>query len=542
MSKKPIRQYINMKRDASNERSEVSPLHAGRVIELFAKIDKKYAGQIVAFQIEPGPNNFVPPEDSPPPAQTADGEKRDGFDPFSGLPQEEVDDRGALLIGDNVSFEDAKVRKRKKWKSRSAKEKLEDESIVQYSRRRLMFAGLGAPARVVAHVRTNDKGVAKIDFWFSEFGGDVYTVKAFHIKKLRGKGTPKWTDKYEVWRRLYYQVSRFDNVSDSARGLIAGAVGDMKKEYEKSHIELVEEPAKKETVQGVKRLDYKLWRRKEVAGEVYDDTREPLNLHVIAVKQFGKGKMVKAQDLLVPKPRWIDVPLPDSIWDDGHEKPEHWIDMASLQVWTPDDNKLGELIYIKQYVEVLGPKLVRIHLGKLPETIRQFLKCDDKTLLALQAELEMKRPWLYVEIEYRAEVMSLLGLNHFNATWLTTETAEGKEPSANDVAATLIHEVGHAVGQVPPEQATHYAAGSFLAELQKSFGGHCAHPMKKMAGRPEASLTRQQRSRISGTDGDCVMWGTGVAGDDPQEFCSYCKRSLAAAHLRLDPIPTSWRR
>jgi hypothetical protein len=58
-------------------------------------------------------------------------------------------------------------------------------------------------------VATDENGEAKVELHLSGFGGDEFEVKAYVLKPGGKKGKELLSQKYVVWRRIYYQVGRF---------------------------------------------------------------------------------------------------------------------------------------------------------------------------------------------------------------------------------------------------------------------------------------------------------------------------------------------
>jgi hypothetical protein len=143
-------------------------------------------------------------------------------------------------------------------------------------------------------------------------------------------------------------------------------------------------------------------------------------------------------------------------------------------------------------------------------------------------------------VEYKALGGLYLGLNSHNMCWLATKKGAKTTYPVNELCATTIHELGHAVGLVPNAQDTYYASNSYLGKFQKSRGGHCAYPIKNLAHRKAGMLRSLQKKKLEEARGECVMWGVGQEGKEPSSFCPSCADTLKALTMRIEPIPADW--
>jgi hypothetical protein len=232
-----IKQYVNVGVGA-NERREIPLERSGRVMTFTATIAPKRAGVRVHFELRSGDENVA-------------GEK----DVAPGLHE--------------ANFEAAQTHHLKGRRD-------------------------GLPGHSLRWALTDERGQATVPLVLSEFGGDEFWIEASLRTRSGKKKKVLATAHYITWRRIYYQVSRFDAAPKGpGRDGILPAVptldlSEMHSEFEarRHNIEMCDDSALPlmPRVANVLEDDADLVAS---AGAGYDAKREPLAMRVVLVNQIA---------------------------------------------------------------------------------------------------------------------------------------------------------------------------------------------------------------------------------------------------------------
>ncbi|MDH5571728.1 MAG: hypothetical protein OEY89_08185 [Gammaproteobacteria bacterium] len=451
-----IKQYVNLDSSRPSELKEIKPERAGKVIRVSAKINKKHSGVPVVFEIKSGANNVYP-----------------------------------SLDRSNFSSQELK----------------------QLNQVRSLLPGLQAPMSSKRKVLTNAEGVAEIDFTLSEFGGDEFEVKAYLYKPGGVKGKELVSEKYVVWRRIYYQVGRFKagTIGASRNGSLPEVPNfnwqPVKDEFEaRGHnIELVDDSRTDlvarhknilETVDPYDDLNYSV-------NEGYEAEREPVSLRVILCNMIAEPRFEVCERSIFLEKKTIDISVKnDTLWrDDSLPIGLDCIISATIQFHENDTPRPINGIYIYG----VGPSTIRIRFDLMEQSVFEasFGKTPTKARLT-----------------FKIKVLdgSINGLSWYNAVWLAHNFMHGKRPyTPEGKQTTAIHEIGHFIDMVNPQQNTWYKEHGHT-------GDHCSTGISKV------DLIKDDYSGLNGT---CVMFGEG----DPlttavNKFCIECDPSLKISSVR----------
>ena len=370
----------------------------------------------------------------------------------------------------------------------------------------------GLPGMSTRCARTDSKGVARLTIKLSEFGGDEFETQAYIFGKKKKKKSVK-ADKYIVWRRIYYQVSRFKS---GPKG--AGRTGTLpaipaldwskvKTEYEarQHNIELVDETStdlvtRRANVVGTNDDEV----LKKSAREGYDGKREPLALRVVMVNQLASSveadyeRIVKVSEntpttFMARWKLWVDESMP---------RTEDW---AVAAEWRRDASDSWKTLD-RKYLRRTGVRTFVINFQEIPK--QGFFDWFRK------AQVQMTLRYLNG---------STNGLSWYNAIWLAAENMHQGARTEDAKQQTTIHEVGHFIGMVPPGQSTHYTGHGHQ-------GGHCSTGL---------SATQKAQADYGGVPGTCVMFGEN-ATTRKGEFCTDCDKSVRTRKVVLTAMPATW--
>ena len=447
------KQYVNLDPSSKDQLKDVVKRRAGKEIWVKAKLNKKIAGVPVVFEIKSGKDNVIKSLDST---------------NLSAAQRKEL----------------AKLRK--------------------------STPGLENPGSSKRRIMTDKNGAAVVKFVLSDFGGDEFEIKAY--LKAKKKNTELLSDKYIVWRRIYYQVSRF---KDGPKG--AGRTGTLpaipnfdwspvKKELkERMHnIELVDDSSKDLITRRCNVLE-KDEDLKKSAREGYDNKREPVTLRTVLVNMIAYSKPKQLTTVTVSENDPITLTLAESLWKDESlpDKGDFVIDALWRHTSGSDT---GWKALDKAHVEMVNHNKIKIHFDKIPK--RHFLHFFRKA---------------QVKIKVRLLKSSINGLSWYNTIWIAHENMHSGTRPLKEKLATTIHETGHFIGMVPAGQTTHYTGHGHK-------GGHCTTGL---------SATDKAKTEYWGLSGTCVMFGESATGRK-NEFCAKCDPSVRKAKIVLDKMPAGW--
>lgn len=445
-----VKQYVNIDPSQADQRKELPAKQAGREVVLEATISPKKKGVLVYFEIKSTAKNIVP------------------------------------------SLEEANFSPDK----------------LKHLRKRIG----GLPGTSTRCSRTDGKGVARVTVKLSEFGGDEFETKAY-IQLKNGKKKELKGDKYIVWRRIYYQVSRF---KAGPKG--AGRTGTLS-EIPKLDWSVVEQEFK-DREHNIEMLDETstdlITRRanvvntnddnvlKKSAREGYDPKREPLAMRVVMVNQLASNEVRWLTDVVkVDENTPTTVNTPRKLWvDESLPRTEDW---AVAAEWRRDD-KDGWKPLDRAYLQRTAATQFIINFREIPK----------KHFFDWFREAEIR-----VKLRYLAG--STNGLSWYNTIWIAAENMHRGARTENAKQQTTIHETGHFIGMVPAGQPTHYVGHGHQ-------GGHCTTGL---------SPADTALADYGGLPGTCVMFGENAA-TRKKEFCTECDKSVRTRKVVLTQMPASW--
>lgn len=449
-----LKQYVNVDPTKADERKDIAADRAGRTIKVVAEVSPKKKDVTVCFEIELGADNVVKSLDEA-----------------------------------NFSSEELKFLKKKK----------------------LTLPGFVMPGKAKRRARTNDQGKAELELLLSEHGGDEFEVKAYIPKKGGGKGPELKSDKYIVWRRVYFQTSRFKSGPKGANRtgtlveIPALAMGPVSTEYtaRKHNIELVDDGGTDLITRRCNVLEDDEHYKKS-AKEGYDPKREPLAMRLVHVAQIASSAVAEIEFPVVHEGTQIEKQTPYYLWkDESLALGADWFVKAQ---WRRTEGDLTWKDLDRAYVTSDGISKIQILFQNIPKTgvFDWFRKAR-------------------VKVTYRHLKGSTNGVSWYNAIWLAHENMHSGLRGDPAKQQTMIHEVGHFVGLVPAAQSTQYTGKDHQ-------GGHCS------TGIPGGELGD---ASYRGKSGTCVMFGENGA-QRQGTFCATCDPSVRTAKVRIQTMPGDW--
>lgn len=446
-----LQQYVNVDPTKPDQRKEIVVGRAGREVGLSATVSPKKAGVFVYFELKSTAKNIVP--------------------------------------------------------------NLEEANFSKDKLKHLKGRIGGLPGTTTRCVRTDSKGVARLTIKLSEFGGDEFEVEAYIKDKSGKKKKPLKSEKYIVWRRVYYQVSRFKGGPKGAGRTGAFPVIDkldwpkVEAEYKarEHNIELIDETTTDLITRRANVMnadDLSLF--KKSAREGYDPKREPLAMRVVLVNQIANyvegwhSDIVKVEEntpviVVASRRLWVDESLP---------RTEDWAVEAK---WRRDETD-GWKPLERKYLQRTAPNTFSINFQEIPK--KNFFDWFRKA---------------QVRLNLRYLKSSKNGRSWYNTIWLAAENMHEGARSPTDKQQTAIHETGHFIGMVPVGQSTQYVDHGHN-------GGHCS------TGLSAADKALPDYGGLSGT---CVMFGEN-ATTRKEQFCAICDKSVRTRKVILSAMPASW--
>lgn len=359
---------------------------------------------------------------------------------------------------------------------------------------------------------TDDDGKAKLPFDLTDHGGDEFTVKASLADGENKDQQLGGADTYVVWRRLYYQMSRFKAGTPGA-GQAGGSVPEVPA-YDISavngelaarehNIELVDKSTKALidrctnvlTDEGDDR-DYK------TSGlDGYDDSLAPVVLRVVIVNQIADPAEESITRKNLANSGSVDITFPNDLWNDPTCAIEKdWLIEAK---WRFSDES--------KWVAIDPAIIARAS--------------DDKATITVagpdhwRKEADKARP-IDVRIRYRYDSGGSEGISLWNGIWLASSIMNDGPIAAESMNKTAIHEIGHFIGMVAVGQSTFYIDHGHDGE-------HCSTGL---------SVKELKKASYEDLEGTCTMFGE---GSDTQvlEFCAVCDPSVRKCDVKQDTMP-----
>lgn len=460
-----LKQYVNLDPSKPIELKEIPAQRAGRVITLVAKLNKKQPGVPVVFDLIAGPKNHTPL------ALGKDGSRKTPMD----------------------------IRRLK--------------------------GGLGMPGIFRKRVATDDDGEAKVELHLSAFGGDEFEVKAYLLKPGGKKGKELLSEKYIVWRRIYYQVGRFKSgtVGANRNGALPEVPNfdwsPVKTEFEarKHNIELVDD-SRVDLVRRYKNIIESKKPYDDLTYSVKDGyvpEREPVSLRVVLCNMIATPEQKIERHLIVLERKSIDINVhPLILWrDESLPLGNDCILSAHIQFYENDSLRPINGIFMHG----VGPSTVRIRFDLMEQS-------------TFEASFGKKPSRARLTLKLKTLKGSINGLSWFNAVWLAHNVMhENRTYTPGGKQATAIHEIGHFVDMVSPRQKTWYEHRHMPGGHQ---GPHCS-----------TGLSKNDLSRpiYAGLNGTCVMFGEGDPfAKSANRFCWACDPSVRESSVRNNSRVKRW--
>lgn len=364
------------------------------------------------------------------------------------------------------------------------------------------------------YATTNGEGKATVEIDLTAIGGEELTVSAY----LRPEDDPIQSDRYIAWRRIYTQVSRFDEVN---RGMNQGGpnpipavqaldLGPVEAELKaRNHnIELVDDSGADLITRQANVLTHENKDRayKASAKDGYDRKREPVTMRLIQVNQIAAPKTAQVKIPIDSRDGFASQSVPHMLWQDrSRKKPEDWLVRAEWcwrrggTTWHALPNGTVSIVGRKIYVDLTDANIAARN-----------------SIIFTSEEVE-------VRVTYRYLAGSTNGVSWYNAIWLASSSMDGGDRTEAEQQQTAIHEIGHWLGMVPSSQSTQYTGHGHR-------GGHCTTGL---------SANEKKRRSYGGLNGTCVMFGENSDGRK-SEFCATCDPSMRRSKARRAGFPTSW--
>lgn len=362
---------------------------------------------------------------------------------------------------------------------------------------------------------TDANGKARLSYELTEHGGDEFTVKVSLTRGLHAGKQIGGTDTYVVWRRFYYQMSRFDagvlgaDRSGSLPAVNAFDLAPLAAEFaDRNHnIEFVDKSTSDLITRYANVLthDNSSSDYKRSAKDGYVATRTPVAVRLVIVNQMSTAKTAQVTWSDVDKNVFETKAVPHYLWKDlTLDGKTDWLVKAEW-CWAYD------LIWHtldEECVSKTGEKHICLDLAMTTFPTRTFSSLTEK---------------IKVRVTYRYIAGQVNGSSWYNAVWLASSSMVGGARSASGMKQTAIHELGHFVDMVPSGQTTRYTGHGHT-------GRHCS------TGLSAADL---KKAKYSGLNGTCIMFGE--SGDARgEQFCAICDSSLRKRPIKRDGMPKSW--
>ncbi|MEP7125770.1 MAG: hypothetical protein ABJE95_32870 [Byssovorax sp.] len=371
------------------------------------------------------------------------------------------------------------------------------------------------PREMKSFVATTAKdGKAKLDFVVTEHGGDEFLVKAWVLsgpKSARVKHELS-SNTYVVWRRIYYQMSRF-KAGNPGHGQPRGSLPEIPaldltdaitEIAARSHnIELVDKTTRELIKhQGTlitsesSSLSYKL-----AAEEGYNAALEPVTVRIVLIDRLGEKRTESHTEPDIPTDAKGSFEVAATLFKDPTlAKDKDWLvevawRFTGTDAFAPLDPRFITSTDDDRMVEVDFPGAALATGGNAGRHVD-------------------------VRVTYRVVASASNGSSWYNVVCLATREQNDNIRSAADLTKTVTHELGHFLNMVPVGQTTHYIDHGHQ-------GRHCFTGLSE--GQIEGAL-------YTGRPGTCVMYGEAGARRLPA-FCEACDPSLRASTAQREGMP-----
>jgi hypothetical protein len=379
---------------------------------------------------------------------------------------------------------------------------------------RAAVGGMALPGTVKRRVFTDGKGEVKINLILSEAGGDEFTVKAY-IPKFKGKGKELASETYQVWRRLYFQVSRFKSGPKGAgrTGTLAEIPaldwGPVVTEFaaRNHNIELVDDSGTDLIKRHCNILDadpdYK-----SSARDGYVATREPVTIRAVLVNQIGTPAEEELVFPVVKEDEEVEQSTNSPLWTD--ESMALKKDFIIEAKW----RYKGEAVAAERDISldcIEAPDIwtIKIHFKDIPK--RHLVDFWRKAT---------------VRLKLRVSTGSTNGVSWYNTVWMANENMHSGVRAVGDKQQTTIHEVGHYINMAAAAQSTHYTGHDHQ-------GPHCYTGL---------SATDVAKASYRSLGGTCIMFGEGGGPTSKRlpKFCTVCDPFVRTSAIPAKRMPATW--
>jgi hypothetical protein len=371
---------------------------------------------------------------------------------------------------------------------------------------------------------TTDDGKATLSYDLSEHGGDEFTVKA-SLALGPKKGQALSSDKYIVWRRLYYQMSRF-KAGTPGKGQPDGSVPEVAA-YDISPAE-AELAAREHNIELVDKTTTDLIKRyanvmtsdddskafKKSGKDSYDKALEPVALRVVIIHELATAATAKITQLAIANSTTVSVTFPHHLWEDLTKEKEtdwlvegHWRFLGDTDWQSIPQKWIKKTASNKASIDLDGAELGAGGMWWWRKEVDRTRTID-------------------VRLTYRYAAGSANGMSWYNAIWLASSNMNQGARTADAMKQTAIHEIGHFIGMVPTTQSTHYANHGHQ-------GGHCTQ------GLLPSQITTNPTDPYNGLSGTCIMFGENAPSRLPK-FCADCDPSVRKSPVQRTGMPKSW--
>jgi hypothetical protein len=448
----PIKQYVNLDPNDPDQLKELDKKRAGKRITFKAKLNKALEGVPVIFEMTAGPKNVSKSLDS-------------------------------------GNFTRAQLRAISKTAA----------------------SGLGIPGSVKRRIATNSKGEAVIPLILSECGGDEFTVKAYLIMGSKKKKELA-SETFVVWRRLYFQVSRFKaGPKGAGRTGTLPAIpalnwGPVVAEYQARlhNIELVDD-SKIDLITRHCNILHEDLHYKKSAREGYDDTREPVSIRAVLLNQISDPGEEELVFPVVKEDQEVEQSSSSPLWiDESMDLKKDFIIEAKWRF--KGEPAAQERDISLDYIQATDAYTIKINFKDIPK--RHFMDFWRKAT---------------VRLKLRVSNGSANGVSWYNTVWMANENMHVGARSESDKQQTTIHEVGHYIGMAAASQSTHYVGHDHV-------GPHCSTGL---------SATDRAKASYAGLSGTCIMFGEN-ASTRKGEFCPVCDPSVRSSSIPAKRMPSTW--
>lgn len=362
------------------------------------------------------------------------------------------------------------------------------------------------PGTVSKHIATTDgTGKAVYPFDLSVHGGDTFAVKA--CVDSDKTSTVLSSNTYIVWRRIYYQMSRFDagtpgagQPGDSLPAVTNFDITAAKVELEaRNHnIELVDKSAKPLIKRYANLLtsESRSLNYKRAAEDGYSADLEPVTVRVVIVNQIGETRTETYLEPDLDSAGKIPFEVADTLYKDPtYAKDRDWLISAEWRF----SGGVAFTELATRWVTRTGDRNVEI----------------DFTGAAI-ATGENAGKQVDVRLTYRCMPACGNGSSWHNCVVLASMEADGTLRTADEMTATATHELGHFFNMVPATQETYYINAGHQ-------GRHCH------TGVGEAHM-------YAGRNGTCIMFGESRPSRG-LVFCELCDPSLRKSTAVREGMP-----